>query len=68
VFKIKIELFEGLPASRNTVYIFKALLQYYIPIIIQNFKKQADRRKWRAKDKETKQENTQKERMKKELE
>jgi hypothetical protein len=68
VFNTKIELLEGLPPSRNTVYIFKTLLRYYIPIINQNFKKQAYRKKWRAKDKGSKQENTQKERMKKELE
>ena len=60
MFNIKIELLEGVRASLNAVHIFSTLLRYYTPIIIQSFKKQADRRKLKAKDKETKQENTQK--------
>jgi hypothetical protein len=65
VFNIKIELLEGLPASLNAVHTFSTLLRYHTPIIIPSFKKQADRRKWKAKDKGTKQKNTQIERSKK---
>ena len=65
MFNIKIQLLEGLPASLNAVHIFSTLLRYYTPIIIQSFKKQADREKWKAEDKGTKQENTQKESNKK---